>query len=172
MLKKEGIVNKKELVELQKGLKSAFKTIKEELEDHLSAININTEEISKQEGNFYMIDEKIEKLNQKIDNLTVVMNNIKKRLPEQEGFFPTLSKQEQRVFALLYTIENTPLSYLDISTQLRIPELSTKKLIENLVGKGIPILQKKIDDKFFFTLEPKFKELQMKKNVVNIDLKE
>ena len=169
MLKKR-IVKKRELIELNKGISSAFKTIKEELEDHLDAININTNEISKQEDNFYGIDEKIEKLSQKIDNLSVVMDEIRKRLPEKEGFFPTLSKQEQKVFVLFYTTENTPLSYLDVATQLRIPELSSKKIIENLVGKGIPILQKKIDNKFFFTLEPKFRELQMRKNVVNIEI--
>lgn len=168
--KRSDSVNKEELKEFSKNIKNAFGTLKIELNDHLDGINANTDEISKQMTFLYELEQKIEKLDEKIENISIDLGNMKKRLPEKEGFFPMLSKNEQKVFVVLYTSSETPLSCFDIASKVNMPELSVKKLIENLISKGIPLLQKKFEGRIFFSLDPNFRELQAKKNVLSIDV--
>jgi len=81
---------------------------------------------------------------------------------------PDLSMDEQKVFLLLYTSENTLLSHKQISNKLEVPIIVTVSNINNLISKGIPIVEKKIDGDSYYELDRQFRDIQAKEGVVEI----
>ncbi|MEM4756338.1 MAG: hypothetical protein QW594_04360, partial [Candidatus Woesearchaeota archaeon] len=97
----------------KKKLKQAFSLIKEELQEHLDAINENTNEIQYVHEQVELVKEKIEKLTSRLDELELLLGmqdaaifQPTKRMhaehPNQYPQFSELSRQEKEVFLLLY----------------------------------------------------------------------
>jgi len=152
------------LKEIENSVKSAFKAVKEEMEDHLTSINENTEELQEHSSHIDELESKFEKLQERFDEIHMMLS----RMTKQGDL--SLSETEKNVFMVLYSIEQTPLSYTDISMRTGLTELAVKAHIFSMINKGIPILERQIDGQSFFRLDKKFKELQAKENVLKIDM--
>ncbi len=156
------------LKNFEKKIRTSFKTIKEEFEDHLDAINENTKEVQENFDFLNKIDEKIEKLSSRIDSVELMLRKI---LEEQEFKQIKLSQEEETVFKTLYTFgEQSSLSTNDIARKANLPELSVMLALKSVINKGIPILEEIIDGHSFYTLDIKFKQLQAKRNVLGINI--
>lgn len=147
---------------IENDVKNSFKTICEEFEDHLDAINENTQELNEHSVALGELDEKIEKLNERIEEIHLMLRQLIK------PHF-SLTEAEQKVFMMLYSVENTPVSYSDIGRKTDMTELAVKAHIYALINKGVPITSRVIDNSPFFKLEKSFKERQAKENFIKIE---
>ncbi len=161
MFKKEDL---SKLQEVDKRVRIAFNAVREEMDDHLASINDNTQETQEQANRVDELEEKFEKLREKFDEIHMMLSQMDKK-----GEF-TLTDSEKNVFMVLYSIEQTPLSFTDISMRTGLTELAVKAHIFSMINKGIPIIERTIDAQSFFRLDKKFKELQAKDNVLKIDM--
>lgn len=152
------------LEEFDKKIKAAFNSVREEMNDHLDSINQNTEELQEQDNKVAELEEKLDKLKEQIDEMHMMFS----KAISQRDF--SLTESEKSVFMVLYAIEQTPLSYADISMRTGLTELAVKAHIFSMINKGIPILEREIDKQSFFRLDRKFKELQAKENVLKIEI--
>ncbi|HLC52570.1 MAG TPA: hypothetical protein VJI98_04970, partial [Candidatus Nanoarchaeia archaeon] len=125
------------------------------------AINENTSEIQVMLDYLQEMEAKIEKLSQRIDKLQLVDR-------EKPLIFP-LTREEKKVFLVFYT-EEASLTFRDIALKSNIHLSLVSDLISSLVQKGIPLQRSHFNGSLFLKLEPGFKELQAKENVVNLSL--
>lgn len=139
------------------------KQIQDELDDHLTAINENSSEIAQNSDHLTDLEIKFEKLKERVDDIYYMLS----RLSNQESY--ELSKNEKRVFMVLYAIEKTPLSFADIAVRTHMTELSVKAYIFSMINKGIPIVETKLDSQSYFKLDKSFKEKQAKENILRIE---
>ncbi len=156
--------SKKQLLNLDNSLKEEINALKEELEDHLTAINENTNEI---ESNYELIAElslKLEKIEERLEALELALNsqNIEKQEIEQ------LNHKEKKIFLTIYKEEQNYLSYADIAALHNISESTARYYIDSLIKKGIPIIKRVINGRMHFKLNPYFRQLQTKHNIVKI----
>jgi len=157
----------KKLDVIQKKIKNAFSTVKEELTEHLDSINENTNEISANYDYVCELDSKINKLNEKLDNIQMMFQSFMQQ-NSVSVVKPNLTMDEQKVFLLLYTSENILLSYKQMGERLQIPMLMIVSNVNSMVNKGIPIIEKKIDGDSYFELDKQFRDIQAKEGVVEI----
>jgi len=139
------------LVEMEEKIKSSFMAVREEMDDHLVAINENTDELKNHLSFLEEIDEKFEKLNERIDQLQLMMIQVTK---------PSLSENEHKVLELLNNF-SSPLSCSDVAMRLNLTELTVKAHLFSMICKGIPIKEKIIESQSYFLIEKKFREKQL-----------
>ncbi len=139
------------------------KEIQEELDDHLTAINENSDEIAQHSEHLVELEEKFEKLKEKVDEIHYMLS----KLVCEESY--ELNENEKRVFMVLYSIEHTPLSFTDIAMRTNLTELAVKAYIFSMINKGIPIVEIKLGNQSYFKLERSFKEKQAKENILKIE---
>jgi len=151
-------------------LMTTFKKISEEMAEHLDSINENTNEI--QETNEYLceIDDKIEKLRERIEEISIFIG-MNKNHDELTNPIRSLTINEKEVFLVLYTLgeEKEYISYEDIAKNLGLTEQLAMKYITNIIKKGVPIMKRYIANKVRLRLNPDFKRLQAKENLLDID---
>lgn len=147
---------------IEKGVRQGFEKVKEELNEHLDSINQNTEELTAAYQYIHALESKIEKLSERIDELTLQVKGA--QIPDYKI---DLNLREQEVFLTLYT-SGEPLCIEEISKQLGLTPDLVGVYINKLVIKGIPLLRKAVNELTFFTLETNFKTLQARKNVVSV----
>ena len=152
----------REMKKVHESLKISFSQIKEEMEDHLQSINENTNEIQSDHDYLCEIDNKIEKLAQRVDEIEMFL---KQATGEQEIINLTL--REQEVFLAMYTNDEL-LSYRDIANKIGLTEALISKYIKDLIKKGVPLLKLYEKNKVFLQIDDKFRDLQAKNNVLNI----
>ncbi|MBW2971150.1 hypothetical protein KY320_03245 [Candidatus Woesearchaeota archaeon] len=154
-------------------IREAFNKIKKELDDHLEAINQNTTEIQANYEYQEKLEQKIDKLNEKFEELIMLLdpNRIKERLKAEhllKGI--KLTTREQEVFLILYTASDF-LSYDEVARKLGLTRYLVSRYATNLIEKGIPILKRYSNRQPELKLEPWFKELQAKEGIVEIEPK-
>lgn len=155
-------------------LKATFNKIKEEFEEHLDSINENTNEIHSNYEYICELDSKIDKLNEKLDEVMMFLHHSSKKSlksKKQKFTIRPLTRKEQEIFLALYTLEQNKeeVTYTRIAKFLCITPYLTQNYITNLIEKGIPIQKRYIDNGVSLTLNPQFRELQTKKNIVKIN---
>jgi len=152
----------RELNRVAEGVRKAFKAVKVELEDHLDAINQNTSEVQANQCLLTELEAKIEKLSERLDEFELMIN------PERARKLGVkLTPREQEVFMVLYL--NKSITLKDISRRLGFTEEMVNMYILNIISKGIPVRRELVDDVLVFSLEPEFKDLQARRNVLEID---
>lgn len=149
---------------MQTGLKLSFNKIKGELDVHLDSINQNTSEIQTIYDYLQDLDLKIEKLNERIDELNMYVGP---KLTEEQ-LSVDLTHREQEVFVILYAQEDK-ITAKDIARKLGFTDEMVNRYVYNLITKGIPVLKQYDGDAVFLYLDLKFKNLQAKKNILKID---
>lgn len=150
------LVDKKLKQAFQK-IKNEFSTVKDELDDHREAINQHDQELKE----IYLL---VEKMMEKQEEQQLILGNT--------HFFDVdvdLTAVERRILMLLYTTDYL-LSLKDISVKLGVAVTVVEQFMDSLLTKGIPLLkQKSLDDKTYIQLDPKFKEMQAKKNILKMN---
>jgi len=137
--------------------------IKQVLEEHLGAINDNTTEIQALFDYLHEVEVKVEKLNQRLDSVQLAFSDSPKIS------ITPLNQTEKKIFLVLYT-EEAPLSYGEIAVKANISKAIISEYVSSLGSKGIPLTRSFYNDQIFLKLEPRFKEMQAKENLVNLSL--
>lgn len=171
--KREKILSSENIDNVGYKLNEILSQIQEEFEDHLSAINDNTNEIQANFEYIQRLEAKIDKMNERLDQVQLILKrltgiDIKKEHPFQNI---DLTKEEKDVFLILYTQEEIRgcITYMDISKKLGISEELAKGYITNMIEKGVPIIKRYINRKAYINIDPEFKEIQAKENILNIN---
>lgn len=151
-------------------LRTAFKKIKEEMTEHLDAINENTNEIQSTNEYLSEIDTKIEKLRERIEEISIFIG-MNKNYDELTNPIRSLTINEKEVFLVLYTLgeEKEYISYEDIAKRLGLTEQLAMNYMANIIEKGVPVMKRYIANKVHLRLNPDFKRLQTKENLLNIN---
>lgn len=158
-------ISKKDFLAHTNGVSFAFNKVKSELNDHLDTINQNTSEINSMQQYIVELESKIEKLSERID--TLMSEN---SFEQNYEFNEMLSLREQEVFIALYTAD-TKKSAIQIAQYLGLTDELIHNYIYKIISKGIPIQKKFSDDsgELHYVLDPHFKDLQARKNLVEIN---
>jgi uncharacterized coiled-coil DUF342 family protein len=166
-------LNKKDILKLSKeigDLKKENSQLKEGYDDILDATNENTNEIQTNYAYFSDLDKRINKLNDKIDEISMMLKHIitKSDLVEdkQQKINP-LSPTEKRLFLVLYTSEKM-MSYKDLAFSTEVTESLVIQYITSMIEKGVPIIKQYTDGKPSIGLSSKFKDMQAKNNLVSL----
>ena len=153
-------------------LSLAFSEIKDKFDDHLTSINENTNEIQANYEYLCEIDAKLEKVNERLDQLTMFLKKHGLKVEEKPEFnIPNLTKREQEVFLVLYTLDGTKdlISYQDVARRTGLTEELAMGYIDNMIRKGVPINRKHSHHKTYLKLNPYFRTLQAKQNILKLD---
>lgn len=154
------------LQEMEGALKRAFNIVRDELDDHREAINQNTNETQANYEYLCKLDSKIEKLAERIDEITLFIRQLKGQEPKKY-VVSRLTRKEQEVFLVIYTSEDD-INYRDIGRRLGLTEELVNCYVENLIMKGVPIIKKYINNELFINLDKDFKAIQAKENLLQI----
>ena len=162
---------KEELNKIKKFLHNSVSSINHEFEEHLDSINENTNEIQANYEYLCEIDNKINKLNEKIEEIQLILSKLtgkKLELQPNHTQIEPLTKSEQKIFLVIYT-EERPISYMEISKRMNTPLTLVREYVTNLIEKGVPVQKTYVKGRPYVLLEKSFKDLQAKQNVVQID---
>lgn len=174
--KRKRVLSSENIEDVGLKLNEVLFQIQDEFEDHLSAINDNTNEIQSNYEYICRLDAKVEKFNERLDQMQLLLKKITGITIKQEhNFHPLeLNDEEQSVFLILYTQEEIKgcITYNDISTKLNIAEELAKGYITNIIEKGVPIIKRYINRKAYLSIDPEFKQIQAKENILGIKQKQ
>jgi hypothetical protein len=151
-----------------KKLREAFRKLREERDEHLENINQLTSELQTAFEYISEIEVKYDKLKEITDELQIFMNSM---LMDDKSHFSNiiLDMDEQKLFLTLYVFgEKEPLSWKFIAQRLNLSDESLRLLLSSLLDKKIPITKEKIADELYFNLDPRFRELHTKENLIKI----
>ena len=152
--------------------KKALKSIKNELDGHLEAINGNTSEIQTSYECMNEINDKLEKLTERIESIEIFLQQHANFNAIEKTFdIKPLTKTEQHVFLVIYALEDEKglVSYTDIIKKTGFPGYIVSEYIARLVEKGIPLMKKYMNNIPYIRLNPEFKRIQAKENILCID---
>ncbi len=151
---------------VQRTLPGVFQEVRQQIEqqfdDHRAAINENTTEIQAVFDYLREIEGKIDALGQRVEHMLL---SEKPAAPKEVA----VTTMERDIFMALY-MEEVPLSYGEIALKCNIPVSCVPDGLTSLSAKGIPFVRTFYGEKLFVKLDPKFKELQAKENIVNLSL--
>ena len=153
-------------------LKEALKSIRSELDEHLEAVNENTSEIQTSYEYINEINDKVEKLTERIERIEIFLQKYGNFTVVEKSFdVKPLTKTEQHVFLVIYALEDEKglVSYIDIVKKTGLPGYVVNEYIARLMEKGIPLMKKYINNIPYIRLNPEFKRLQAKENILCID---
>lgn len=152
--------------------KEALKDIKKELDGHLEAINENTIEIQTSYEGMNDLNNKIEKVAERFEKIELFLQSHSNFILEEKSFdVKPLTKTEQHVFLVIYALEdeNGLVSCADICRKTGMPSYIVNEYLAILVDKGIPLIKKYVNKVPYIKLNPEFKRLQAKENILMID---
>jgi len=158
------IFNRDNIDKIKRALKEGLNTLKAELDDHRETINQNTNEIQSNYEYLCRLDSKIEKLSERIDELTL----FSEQRDMDNSQIRHLTTREKEVFLAIYTA-SSPVTYKDISRKTGLTENLIICYVSNLLIKGVPVVKKYVNHEVKLLLEPHFKELQMRQNMIGIN---
>lgn len=141
--------------------------IRDELDDHRTAINENTNELQANHEYIRSVDEKLDKLHARIEELFLLLG----KSSETTLDIQPLTKKEQEVFQALYVVgEGVPyVSYKQLARKLGTSEALISGFITNLIEKGVPVVKKYDSGQAFVQLEQKFRQKQAKEVVIGLN---
>lgn len=157
-------MKKRDLIEIEERLRKNLILIRQDLSEHLSAINENTSELQSFFDYLQELEQKIEKLSQRIDQL-----QLQNYLSKEKPYIIPLNATEKKIFLTLYTEENF-LNCLEISQKSDVPLSIIREHLASLIQKGIPLKRSFENSQTFYRLDPQFKEWQAKNNIINLNL--
>jgi predicted transcriptional regulator len=158
----------KTLFNSQNSMKNSVEDMKEQVEDHLTSINENTNEIQSNYEYSMEVDEKINKLAERIDELSMLAGINKK---QKKSEMPKLTTVEKQIFLALYTLcdEQEYVSYREIASIVNLSETLVMNYLTILIEKGVPIIKSYKDNETKIKLSSYFKNLQTKNNILKIN---
>lgn len=173
ILKEEDRLISQKLTQLNQNISLTFSGIYEEFQEHLEAINENSTEIQSNYAYLCELDNKIAKLNKKIEEIHLILSKMTgkklRKMPNFDNIDP-LTEIEKNVFLNLYT-EEKPITYQGLAKKMNMPIPLAREYVLSLLEKGIPIQKVYIKTRPYVMLDKKFKNLQAKKNILKIEQK-
>ncbi len=156
----------KEMLLLKTKIKDAFGSIKDDLDMHLDSINQNTNEIQANNEQLVELELKLEKLTDRFDELNLMLNP---SLSSERFENIKLNSREQELFMHIYLVEDRiPMSLL--AKRAGLPIELCESILNNLMRKNIPLIRQLVDGAMYISLDYNFKDLQARKNILNIDM--
>jgi len=153
-------------------LKFTLNNIKKELNGHLDAINENTCEIQSSYGCMNEVNNKLEKLTERVESVEIFLQQHSNFNAIEKSFdVQPLTRTEQHVFLVIYALEDESglVSHSDICKKTGLPSYVVSEYIARLSEKGIPLMKKYVNNKAYIRLDPAFKAIQAKENILMID---
>lgn len=155
---------------MNKKVEGAFKSVREEFEDHLEAINENTNEIHSNYEHMCEIDAKLDKLGERVDE---IQNVLKQLIAHEFKVTPDysdikLSVDEQKVFLAMYSTEQK-ISYSAIARVTGLGEETVKRLVTDLINKTIPLVKEYRHHEAFLQISEDFRQKQARESVLSLD---
>lgn len=150
--------------DVAEALKAELNNVWQSVDEHLTAINENTTEIQALFDYLHELEVKYEKLAQRLDRLQLSHTQVLKK-----QVVSPLNQTEKKIFLALYT-DDTPLAMQEIAERSGVPLPLIPECISSLSNKGVPFIRSFVNNQMFLKLEPAFKEVQAKGNVVNVSL--
>ncbi len=149
-------------------LSSVLDCINEEIDDHRLAINENTSELAATNEFLNEINSRLDVLCVRVDELALLVKGAKE---EKNFVFKSLSSREKEVFQAIYSLtELQPaVSYEQLASNLLFEKSAVVSLVTAMIQKGIPVLKKHDSNLVFLKLDPDFRSLQAKRNIVGLD---
>ncbi len=159
-----------EIEKIKQEFEAALKGIKEEFDEHRESINDNTNETQANYEYLSKIDEKLNKLTERLDQVESWVSRLTgvSIKEEEEEIKITLSDKEKRVFLILYT-SSQPVTYEQIGRSINENDFLVRGYLTNMLEKGIPIHKRYIDRQVYLSLDKGFKEKQAKQNILGIN---
>ena len=154
-------------------VKVLFDELKDEMNEHLDAINENTNEISSNYESLCELDYKIGKLSERLDQLQLFLEqSLGYKAEKKPKFTPQpLTNNEQDVFLVLYTLEDKKgsVSYADIAKRTGLSEELVAQYITRMIEKNVPVIKRYVNNEPLLKLDPHFKRLQAKENILGLN---
>jgi hypothetical protein len=167
-----------EVKNLQNELKIVFSEVNNGFREHLDSINENTSEIQANYEYMAKLDSKMNKLNERLDNIQLFLRGLAKaddliKNSESESSYEIqpLTDKEKKVFLVLYTHQGRCFSYSELSEMLNLSVNLVVEFISCMIEKGVPLLKTYNDRKPYFTVDSNFKDHQAKTNILKITQK-
>ena len=155
-----------------RGVDLSLYNVKEEMDDHLTAINENTQEIELCYSHMMEMNKRIKFLENKVDFMQKIMGKLvqSEQTPTkvEEKAKIRLSKQEQNLFMQFYAFDGA-MDLNMLTANLGRSEGFIRYYINSLVQKGVPILKENRGKKQYFLLDPQFKDEHAKHGAVLIE---
>lgn len=166
-----------DLGRLNKALRQEFTRIRHEFEEHLQAINENTNEIAANYECICEIENRLDKLGARVDQIQMYLESQQSGISvtrKKEFDVKRLNRREQEVFLVIYTLEEEKgsVSYSDIAEKIGISEQLAGNYVTSIIEKGVPIIKRYVNSRPFIRLDPEFKTLQAKENILQLSLAE
>ena len=139
----------------------------------MQAINENTNEISANYEHICEIEEKLDRLSARVEQIQMYFES--GDAPRNSNFeVKQLNRREQEVFLVMYTLEEEHgnVTYENIASRLGISIELAGSYVTALIEKGVPIIKRYINSKPYLKLDPDFKTLQTKENILQVSLEE
>jgi len=161
--------NFSKIEQISNSFKGNLEEIKDELDQQLDSINLNSAEIQSNFDYIEGINKRVDKLEEKIDELTfLIKENLNYPKVEVKHESLDLTSEEKDVFFSLY-VTTEPLTYEELSTRTNKPTYLIEDLITSMKIKNIPIIKKTFAGKVLVILKEDFRELQAKHNIVKLN---
>ncbi len=158
-----------ELNKIKEEFTETMGDMREELTDHLDAINQNSLEIQANYDYLEELSQKIDKINNKLDELYSIV--LKGQNTQQSSIiFPAkteLSPKEKEIFLVLYT-STEPLSHEEIAARADYPIYLVEDIVEALERKKIPLVRKYFAGKSLLLLDEDFKKMQNQTGMIKV----
>ncbi|MBW2971762.1 hypothetical protein KY359_01875 [Candidatus Woesearchaeota archaeon] len=138
--------------------------IRQDLEEHFEAINANTNEQEIQNSFICEIDNRLNKVEEKVDELHFLL----KQLVLRAKLSVELSKDEQRVFLILYTHEKF-MKPDEIGLKAFLEKELVEEALTSMMDKGLPFEREILDGAVYFRMNKDFKLRQAKESIIKID---
>lgn len=154
---------------VQTVLKHMVSEIKDELEDHREAINENTNEVQSNYEHILRVESKLDKMQERIDELTLLVSQItgKEVKKKQRYEVGKLTVREKEIFVALYSSDKA-ITYKEIARRTALNENLVMTYVVNMIGKGVPIIKRYLNNQVLLSLDKEFKKYQTKENIVEI----
>ena len=157
-------------------MREEFTKIRHEFEEHLQAINENTNEIAANYEYISEIEHKLDRLGERVDQIQIYLESTADLDIQKRNNFDVrrLNRREQEVFLVIYTLEEEKgsITYADIAKKLCISEQLAGNYVTSIIEKGVPIIKRYVNLRPHLNLDPDFKTLQIKENILQLSLME
>lgn len=161
---------------LNRALRKELGEIRQQFEEHLQAINENTNEIAANYEYIFETNNKLDKLSERVDQIQMSLETNSNLQIARRNIFDVkrLNRREQDVFLVIYTLEEEKgsVTYEDIASSLNISLQLAGNYVTSLIEKGVPIIKRYLNSKPHLRLDPEFKTLQAKENILQLSLQE
>ena len=135
-------------------MKTNFLKIRSALDEHLSAINENSNEIQALFDYLQDMEIKIDALHSRLDAFQLDKQRKKTNIKP-------LNNVERQIFVVLYTAASY-LGYSEISKRSKVAITCVPEHLHSLTSKGIPLTRSLVNKKVLVQIDSKFKERQAK----------